>query len=55
MMAGLNPDCTRSYDQRMIEPQSFDGSMATWRQADDLRAVFTPGKVLMPTLLSGMK
>ncbi|MEW5986881.1 MAG: hypothetical protein AB1791_09635 [Chloroflexota bacterium] len=55
MMTSAYPNFTRSDDERVIEPEGFNSCPAAGGQANDACAIFTPGKVVVPRLLSWMK
>jgi hypothetical protein len=55
MLTSANPDRTRSDGQRVVEPQGNHGSSSTGGQPNDGRAVFAPGKMLVPTLPAGIE
>jgi len=55
MVPDLDPECTGSHDQRMVDMERFDSHPPTRSQPDDSCSVRTPGKVFVPLLLSWMK
>lgn len=55
MIPGTGSDSASYNNERVVELECLDGGPPARRQANDLRAVFTPGKVLTPTLLPRVK